>query len=510
MGSLDNDSLTQDFDLSHHINKKSKARHPSPLKDIIKYMGYEGMISFAGGLPHPSMFAFEDASFRARQPSGSSDLQTHTVTRDKGDVQAMGMLEALQYGAGTGDISLRKWVLDFTKQVYQPAREDFEILLNAGNTDGWNKVVGLLCEEGDMILCEEHTYPSAQALWVPLGCEAVPVRMDGEGMRADDLEKTLSSWDEEIRGKKKPHLLYLVPAGSNPAGTLMRAERKKQIYEVCVKHDVIICEDDPYCALQYEPYRLGQVFTPKGDQSISSKAYVESLAPSFLKYDYQGRVIRLDTFSKTLAPGNRLGYFVANPLFTERLLRATEVETQAPSGWSQVIVSNLLHSWGIDGYLIWLSNLRDQYRSRRDWMCDAISRNFVAKEEAKTGSLSVSSKRTGKKIFSFIPPRAGMFLWAKFYLHNSPQFESLRLRKDIEDPEQTFSDFVWNELAKALVLVTPGSYYTPWQGKDKKTTRSRGAEEGIGYFRLAFSLTSREEMEKGIERMAGVLEDCWA
>lgn len=64
--------------------------------------------------------------------------------------------------------------------------------------------MGLICEKGDFILCEEYTYPSAQALWVPLGCKAVPVGMDSRGMRADHLESVLGSWDEKVG--KRPNL----------------------------------------------------------------------------------------------------------------------------------------------------------------------------------------------------------------------------------------------------------------------------------------------------------------
>lgn len=426
----------------------------------------------------------------------------------------MTLIHAMQYGSGTGDISLRSWCREFTEVVFQPAYSDYEILLNAGNTDGWNKVVGLLTEPGDLILCEAHTYPSAQALWIPLGCEAVPVGMDGEGMRSDDLARTLDGWDAEHPGAKKPHLLYLVPAGSNPSGSTMSGQRKKAIYGVCVKHDIIICEDDPYYFLQYPEHQVGKVFEPK--ESTSTSDYLSSLSPSFLHYDYQGRVIRLDTFSKTLSPGNRLGNFIANPVFIERLLRATEVETQAPSGWSQIVISNLLHNWAIDGYLLWLSCLRDQYRARRDWMSDAIARNFDVKDATSlmcplkgAEGLVVFAKGSDKAIMSFVPPSAGMVIWSRFYLYNSPQFLKIASQSSVEDPEAEFSNYIWGKLAKALVLLTPGSYYIPWQGEEKTTTKARGAEEGIGYFRLAFSMTSRWQMDTGVERMAKVLKECW-
>ena len=79
-------------------------------------------------------------------------------------------------------------------------------MLNCGNTDAWCKVVRLLCEPNDYILCEKHTYPSSQALWVPMGCRAVPIDMDASGLRADHLESVLEKWEETHPGKKRPHL----------------------------------------------------------------------------------------------------------------------------------------------------------------------------------------------------------------------------------------------------------------------------------------------------------------
>ncbi|KIM94765.1 hypothetical protein OIDMADRAFT_172496 [Oidiodendron maius Zn] len=481
--------LPVSIDLSHHINALSKSRHPSPLKDIIKYMAYDGMISFAGGLPHSSLFPFQTASIGVYpastvldpiNPQAPEKLDIVNFSKAELDGQALSIATAMQYGSCAGDPSVIKWAADFTNIVFQPAYSDFEILLSGGNTDAWKKVVGLLSEQGDKILVEAHTYPSSQALWIPMGCEAVPVKVDSHGMRSDDMDAILTSWEANNPGVKKPHLLYIVPVGSNPTGSTMLAQRKKEIYDACVKHDVIICEDDPYFFLQYPEYDSGFAATP-GSNASTPEEYLKSLAPSFLKYDFEGRVIRLDTFSKTLSPGNRLGYFVANPVFIERLLRATEVETQAPSGWSQLVVSNLLHNWGTNGYITWLANLRDQYRTRRDYMA----------------------------IFSFVPPSAGMFIWARFYLTNSPRFLKIQDSGKSVDPEQEFLDYVWAELSKALVLLTPGSYYTPWQGKDKALTKTRGSEPGVGYFRLAFSMPTREEIYMGVNRMAKVLQDCW-
>lgn len=101
----------------------------------------------------------------------------------------------------------------------------------------------------------------------------------------------------------------------------MSAQRKQAILAVCNKHDVIICEDDPYSSLQFESWKLGAECATEATVSTDPKEFLDILSPSFLRFDIEGRVIRLDTFSKTLCPGGRVGWFTTNPQFRERLLR---------------------------------------------------------------------------------------------------------------------------------------------------------------------------------------------
>jgi aromatic amino acid aminotransferase I len=149
----------------------------------------------------------------------------------KGKHVLMGVL-----GDGAGNKHLRDWCLNFALQIHQPAFKDVKVLLHPGNTNAWSKVVGLLCEAGDYILCESFTYPSAQALWIPLGNFAAPIPMDDQGIRADVLDQTLSTWDVTHPGVRRPHVLYLVSVGSNPSGITMGKERKRQIYDICVQY----------------------------------------------------------------------------------------------------------------------------------------------------------------------------------------------------------------------------------------------------------------------------------
>ena len=120
-------------------------------------------------------------------------------------------------------LAVREFAREFTEAVHQPAYADYEIIMHDGNTDGWGKTVSLLADSGAYILCEEHTFPSAQgphsafviklvlkssriAYWIPMGCIGVPIRLDGEGMRSDDLASTLENWAVDHPGVKRPAL----------------------------------------------------------------------------------------------------------------------------------------------------------------------------------------------------------------------------------------------------------------------------------------------------------------
>ncbi|KAL4738451.1 pyridoxal phosphate-dependent transferase [Aspergillus similis] len=511
-------------DLSHHINRKSKARHPSPLKDIIKFMGQDGMISLAGGLPHPSLFPLHAARFDCLPPSSSmpdpdkgeapDDLVTLTLRRGPGPGD-LDLTQYLQYGSGTGNKHLISLCKEITDKVHSPPCE-YECLLHPGNTNAWAKVVGMLCEDDDYILVEEYTYPSAQALWIPLGVRAVPVSADAQGISAIVLRDALANWDEKSRGARRPRVLYLVAVGSNPTGLSISTERRKEIYDVCVEFDIIIVEDDPYYFLQYPPYSASASPSATDFRILDTPSFLKSLTPSFLSLDTQSRVIRLESFSKTVFPGLRLGYFVANPLFTERLLRATEVETQDPAGLSQAFILALLRKWGVDGYLEWLQRLQGQYRVRRDWIVGAFHKHFTVVPAANSplpkadGYVACLEDRSGqlKPVFSFIDPGAGMFVWSKWYFAGVQRFAELSA-SDKVDPEQSFATELWNAWASELVLLTPGSYYHPWQGEDKVTTRERGVEEGTAHFRFSFATPTEKQINAGVERVKRVVDRYW-
>ncbi|KAL1663092.1 pyridoxal phosphate-dependent transferase [Schizophyllum commune] len=513
--------------LYHHLNKLSRSRAPSPLKDIFRYMGLDGMLSLAGGLPHPDMFPFlsmnvsaYDSDTRLATTSDIASIRTTNVTVPKNadGLHSTNLAATLQYGDARGLAALTSTIKRFVDRLCKPAYSDYEIVLSHGSTDAWNKVVSLFVEFGDTILVEGQTYPSSQTVWIPMGCVSAPVTLDKDGIVPEALDELLENWGTSHPGQKKPRLLYCIPAGQNPTGSTLTAERKAKIYEICVRHDIIICEDDPYYFLQFPTYDPQAQNGPPADADapVDITAFLDSLEPSFLKYDYDGRVVRLATFSKTLAPGFRVGWVVANSLFSERLIRANEALTQTPSGWSQAIVTELLATWGDDGFLTWVKHLRDTYTARRNWMCGFLDRYFdVDWNSMSAHGVPVYLKQTtgryqGPVIFKFVPPKAGMFVWLTVPLDGNAHFQRILAlsngKSDAQSPEAKWTTEVWEKLAEARVLLTPGTYYTPWQGHEKA---GQSDTPGLAFFRMSFSLMTRDNMDEAIQRVERVFREEW-
>ncbi|KAJ3768951.1 pyridoxal phosphate-dependent transferase [Lentinula raphanica] len=528
---MSNEKRGEAIDLSHHLSKVGQARQTSPLKSLHKYMGKPGLISLAGGLPNAGYFPFASVSGEILAPdsfpleTGSKDsslswfwklfsrsekerTSTFTVGKYPKHPGDLNLESGLQYGLATGQPKLNEIIREFVGKVFQPAYSNWTTLVHTGNTDAWSKTVQTILNPGEGLIVSEWTYPSAMASAQPFGVIPVPIGMDSEGMSSISLQKTLAEWDESVRGFPRPRVMYTVPIGQNPTGTTMGIQRKKEIYDICVEYDIIIVEDDPYYFLQQGEY------VPKADRVTDAangddEVFIASLAPSYLKVDYQGRVIRLDTFSKTVCPGSRLGWFTCNPMFAERLERTAETSSQAPSGFTQLYVASLLLKWQYDGYIRWLKALRLQYKQRRDYFLDCFGEEFhlqkafstegytagahlyYASLKPKRSFVPLSEKDTAysKPLFSYIAPTSGMFVWLELHLEEHPSFTSLGYK--------ALEMKLWTEIAEAGVLFAPGAMFF--------ATKVEDDTPGPGHFRVSFSNSSPKEMKKAVSTFGTVL-----
>ena len=277
--------------------------------------------------------------------------------------------------------------------IHNPQYQDWQCCLTVGSTNALENIYRMLTKHGDMILAGEYTFSTAVETAGPLGVRAVGIKMDAEGLLPNDMDHILSSWDSVKRKAQKPKLLYTVPTGQNPTGATQSPQRRRDLYRVAQKHDILIVEDDPYYFLQMQPYTGPNA--PDVPPPASHADFVGSLLPSFLSLDVDGRVLRLDTFAKTIAPGTRTGWVVGPEQLIERYTRHNEVSVQNPAGISQLILYKMLdESWGHGGFLDWLIHLRMQYTKRRDTMvlaCEKYLPKEVASWEAPMAGMFVCS-----------------------------------------------------------------------------------------------------------------------
>lgn len=528
---------------------------------------------------------------------------------------------ALQYGTAEGYPPLASFIRTFALSYLNPNipyKGGADIILTCGNTDGfaktiecftdpWSSTCGRPVSQRQGLLCEEFAYMNAIQTASPRGLNIVPVAVDAEGMLAYGAERclynVLSGWDVERDGGKRPHIMYTVTMGQNPTSGLLSVKRRKEIYGICQKFDVLIAEDDPYFYMQFphvanelsQKWRNGDLTsvnhfaeagtnyqtslavpvrgtvrgydgqdytTTRMKRGVSSGSeFLDSLVPSYLSLDVDGRVIRLDTFSKTVAPGCRMGWITAQPRFIEKLLRITEVSTQQPSGFAQSMVAELLigpghkeayeamrkgkkkdelpsNGWKMDGWIRWLEGLRGNYERRMRVMAEVLeggktiavpkkSEKKVVTLPIKTNQASPNTRSTTTtkntiitpsnwgtlsaaedpdndfefltplKIFDFHIPMAGMFLWAHFNYPSHPLAHSSKFTL----AQLSHAFWIFQTRKPYLILTGPGTLFAP--------TDAIKQERAWQYFRLSFAAAEEGEIRGLSERFVRAAHDFW-
>ncbi|HEV8103224.1 MAG TPA: PLP-dependent aminotransferase family protein [Gaiellaceae bacterium] len=229
-------------------------------------------ISFARGIPAPECLAVEDLADCARA----------VLERDGRTI--------LSYGPSPGYGPLREWLA---------ARHDVDasrIFLTNGSLQGFVFLARSLAPPGKRVLVEQPTYDRPLKILRELGAEIAPLHCDEDGLDPDALEAAL-------RSGEPPAFLYLIPTFQNPSGRTLSAERRHRIVELAQEHELLVLEDDPYGLVRYEGDPLPSLF----DLS-------------------KGEVVYSSSFSKTIAPGLRVGWFVL-PEALARQVEATATAT---------------------------------------------------------------------------------------------------------------------------------------------------------------------------------------
>ncbi|KAE9377414.1 PLP-dependent transferase [Stipitochalara longipes BDJ] len=479
--------------LSHRFSIESRNFFGSTLKKSANQIFKSRMIPLGTGRPTAELYPWDSVAFNAASihlgitNSGNEgaiiEPRPHTIVKCGGDYD---IARGLNYGHAAGSQALLRFITEHVEVVHNPPYKNWGTCLSCGSTSALEVALRIFCNRGDSILTESYTYPGLIEAAHLLGVHTFGIEMDAGGLIPEDLERTLHTWDES-RGPR-PTVLYMIPSGQNPTGATQSLQRKKAIYQVAEYYDLVVIEDDPYYFLGTD---LG--IDPVKDSNIKNRedltttsGYLAGLTPSLLALDKSGRVVRLDSFSKILAPGLRAGWVTASDQIIEKFIAYYEVSTGAVSGPTQLMLWDLLDAtWGHLGFFSWLEQLSVRYRTRLRILLKACDRYFP------------------KEVCKWVPPQNGMFLWTSLNLKKHPTMQPGNQKlKEVLSLNDQAGDIEARIFSKALengAQVTMGSLFDT---NKKSTTRL--------HFRMTFAAADELEIEVGVKKIANAIREEFA
>jgi DNA-binding transcriptional MocR family regulator len=349
------------------------------------------MISFARGIPAPECLPVDELADCARA----------AIERDGKTI--------LSYGASSGYGPLREWLA--ARHDVDPAR----IFITNGSLQGFVFLAQRLAR-GKRVLVEQPTYDRPLKILRELGADVVGLHCDDEGLDPDALEQALKNGE-------KPAFVYLIPTFQNPSGRTLSEERRRRIAELAREHDVLVLEDDPYSLVRFEGEPLPSVFELSGREIAYSSS-----------------------FSKTIAPGLRVGWFV----LPEPLARELELAANGTYIGPVLLGQAAAHEFVSRGrFEPNLERVRELLGKRRDAMLEALDRELPE--------------------IKITRPEGGYFLWAELGGVNA-------------------TELLGRAEAAGVTFV--------------KGTDFDGAPDTL---RLAYSFVSVDEIAEGVSRLAAAL-----
>jgi 2-aminoadipate transaminase len=358
-----------------------------------------GVVSFARGVPAPECLAVDELADCARA----------AILSDGPTV--------LSYGPGGGYAPLRAWIGE--RHGVEPAR----VVVTSGSLQGFDFLVEQLVRPGSRVLVEAPTYDRPLKILARLGAESVPLQMDDEGLVPEALEAALAEGE-------KPAFLYTIATFQNPSGRTLSEERRRRVVEIARAHDILVLEDDPYGLVRFEGEAPPTLFELEGGTNV----------------------IYASSFSKTIAPGLRVGYFVL-PLELAAQIEALAVSTYiSPPFLTQATVYEFVRRGNFEPNLERVNGL---LKARRDAMLEALEQHMPPDA-------------------TWSRPEGGYFIWL-----------------DVPSGPDT-AELLGKAEAAGVTFVKGSDFFVPGGGGERS-------------LRLAYSFVSPEEIAEGIAKLAPLL-----
>jgi 2-aminoadipate transaminase len=378
---------------------------PSAIRELLRHGADPSIISFGGGYPDPDLFPV--AELRAIYDSILSGADR----------------SVMQYAVTDGLPALRHAIAGRMAADGVECGTD-EVIVLQGAQQGLDLVARMLIDPGDVIVVENPTFLGAMLAFNPCQPAYATVRTDDDGLDPDDLERVLAS-------TPRVKLLYTMPDFHNPMGVSLSMDRRQRVIDIANRYDVLVLEDSPYRSLRFEGETL----------------------PSLKSLDTEGRVIFLGSFSKTLVPGMRLGWAVADPEIIGRIgLLKTAADTQT-STLNMAAAAAFLERFDLDAHI---AEVNAVYRRKRDLMLELVAEHFPPS-------------------IAFTRPQGGLFTWLTF----PSGFDATAFMRDEAIP-------------KAKVAYVPGETFY-------------AVEQEANHARANYSCVSEERITAGITRLGAAL-----
>lgn len=382
----------------------------SVIRELLKVTENPEVISFAGGLPAPEVFPvrrFDEACRKVLEEHGSA---------------------ALQYGTTEGYDPLREMIAQNMARYGILAKAE-NVLITSGSQQALDLIGKLLINSGDRVLVEAPTYLGALQAFNVYGAQYVSVPVDHDGLRTDLLEEALRSG---------PKFMYVLPNFQNPAGVTLAESRRRQLILLADKYGIPIIEDDPYGKLRYEGEHLAPLVVLDRENLRRDNGYT------------LGNVIYLSTFSKTLAPGIRLGWIVAPPDVISKLVQLKQGADLHTSTFNQFVAYEVARDGFLDEHV---KLIRRVYRERRDAMLKALEEFFPPQ-------------------VTWTHPEGGLFLWVTL------------------PPGVDCQALFQSALAEKVAFVPGNPFY------------AENGHESSSHMRLNFSYATPQQTREGIRRLS--------
>ncbi|MBE6799218.1 MAG: PLP-dependent aminotransferase family protein [Ruminococcaceae bacterium] len=317
---------------------------PSAIREILKFTSVPGYVPFAAGNPAPEA------------------LPTEAVAKIAADIMSETPVAALQYSVTEGYTPLRDHLKEYMKEKHNVGTTDDELIITSGAQQVMNLSAMVLCNVGDSVICENPSFIGSLNAFRSFGLNLVGVDMDDDGMNIEKLEAAL-------KANPNAKFIYTIPTFQNPSGVCMSLAKRKAVYELAKKYQILILEDNPYSDTRFAGKEL----------------------PTIKSFDTDGLVIYAGTFSKVISPGLRVGYAIAPKEIISKMVVCKQTSDVHTSIFSQMICHEFMTKYDYEEHL---DRNRVIYRKKCDLMTYLMDKNI------------------GDKI-SYIKPEGGLFIWVK-------------------------------------------------------------------------------------------------